>query len=65
MNKMNQKTPEIKEMNSLEERNFHSVQIIEIHKYPSIIRVIQRPVLLKILKNDLPLNILLLREVII
>jgi hypothetical protein len=56
MNKMTLKIREIKMVIFLEERNFHLVLIIEIHKLLNIIKAIQKLVLLKILKNDFIIN---------
>jgi hypothetical protein len=56
MNKMTLKIREIKRVIFLEERNFHLVLIIEIHKLLNIIKAIQKLVLLKILKNDFIIN---------
>ena len=52
MNKMTLKIREIKGVIFLEERNFHLVLIIEIHKLLNITKAIQKLVLPKILKND-------------
>jgi hypothetical protein len=52
MNKKILKLQEIKRMNFSKEKSFHLVQIIEILLLLNIIKVIQKQVLHKILKNN-------------